>query len=158
MFERQLLVAFVAAVLPSLIAPAWGEEPVLRLQPLVEEALARNPEIQAASRKVAKTKARVPQRGALPDPLLSYGVMNEGRPIPFQTLGEAGFSEVYVGMQQDLPYPGKRGLREEVAQEQARAADWALESVRRGIVAQVKEAYYELYRSEERRVGKEGRS
>lgn len=145
MFERQLLVSFVAAVLPSLIAPAWGEEPVLRLQSLVEEALARNPEIQAASRQVAKTKARVPQRGALPDPMLSYGVMNEGRPVPFQTLGEAGFSEVYVGMQQDLPYPGKRGLREEVAQEEARAAEWALESVRRRVVAQVKEAYYELY-------------
>jgi outer membrane protein TolC len=144
MFKRQLILVS-AALLSSLLSPAWGGEPILSLQSLVEEALDRNPEIQAATRQVARMKARVPQRGALPDPMLSYGVMNEGRPIPFQTLGEAGFSEVYVGILQDLPYPGKRGLREEVAQEEARAAEWAFESVRRRVVAQVKEAYYQLY-------------
>jgi outer membrane protein TolC len=145
MLMRALLLGLVAALAPSLPSTAWGEEPVLELRSLIAEALARNPEIQAASRLVAKMNARVPQRGALPDPMLSYGVMNEGRPIPFQTLGEASFSEVYVGIVQDLPYPGKRGLREDVAQEEARTAEWALESVRRRIVAQVKEAYYELY-------------
>jgi outer membrane protein TolC len=144
MFKRQLILVS-AALLSSLLSPAWGDEPILGLQSLIEEALARNPEIQAASRQAARVKARVPQRGALPDPMLSYGVMNEGRPIPFQTLGKAGFSEVYVGILQELPYPGKRGLREEVAQEEARAAEWALESVRRRVVAQVKEAYYQLY-------------
>ncbi len=145
MLMRQLLLASAAALAPSLPASGWADEPMLRLQPLIEEALARNPEIQAASRSVAKLSARIPQRGALPDPMLSYGVMNEGRPIPFQTLGELGFSEVYVGIAQDIPYPGKRPLREDVAQEEARAAEWVLESVRRRIVAQVKEAYYELY-------------
>jgi len=145
MLKRQLLLASAAVLLPSLLAGAWGDEPMLGLQSLIEEALARNPEIQAASRQVAKMRARVPQRGALPDPMLSYGVMNEGRPVPFQTLGEAGFSEVYVGILQDLPYPGKRGLREDVAEEEARAAEWALESVIRRVVSQIKEAYYELY-------------
>jgi outer membrane protein TolC len=145
MLMRQLLLASAAALAPSLLAPAWGDEPILGLQSLIEEALANNPEIQAASRQVARMKARIPQRGALPDPMLSYGVMNEGRPVPFQTLGEASFSEVYVGIVQDLPYPGKRGLREDVAQEEARASEWAFESVRRRVVAQVKEAYYQLY-------------
>jgi len=145
MLMRQLLLASAAALAPSLLAPAWGDEPIVGLQSLIEEALERNPEIQAASRQVARMKARVPQRGALPDPMLSYGVMNEGRPVPFQTLGDASFSEVYVGILQDLPYPGKRGLRERVAEEEARASEWALESVRRRVVAQVKEAYYQLY-------------
>jgi len=144
MFKRELILVS-AALLSLLLSPARGDEPILRLQSAVAEALERNPEIQAASRQVARMKARVPQRGALPDPMLSYGVMNEGRPVPFQTLGEAGFSEVYVGIVQDLPYPGKRGLREDIAQEEARAAEWALESVERRVVAQVKDAYYELY-------------
>jgi outer membrane protein TolC len=145
MHRRLPILASSAALVPSLLGAAREEEPPVALSSLIEEALAKNPEIQAASREVGKRKARVPQRGALPDPMLSYGVMNEGRPVPFETLGEAGFSEVYVGIAQDLPYPGKRGLREEVAREEARAAEWAVESARRRVVSQVKQAYYDLY-------------
>ena len=77
--------------------------------------------------------------------LLISGVLNEGRPIPFETLGTKDFSEVYVGVSQDLPYPGKRGLRENVAREEVAAAKWAYEAVRRSVAAQVAETYYDLY-------------
>jgi outer membrane protein TolC len=120
-------------------------ESVLTLGALVEEALQRNPEILAASRDAEMMKARIPQAGALTDPILGYGVMNEGAPVPFQTLGEAGFSEVYVGIAQDIPYPGKRRLREEVAREEAEVGRWSVESAKRRVVAQVKEAFFELY-------------
>ena len=96
-------------------------------------------------RQVEAKQARVPQAGALPDPMLISGVLNEGRPIPFETLGTKDFSEVYVGVSQDLPYPGKRGLRENVAREEVTAAKWAYEAVRRSVAAQVAETYYDLY-------------
>lgn len=121
------------------------EAPALRLRPLLEEALANNPFLRAAGRGLEVAVARISQAGALPDPVLSYGVANEGRPLPFQTLGEAEFSEVYVGIMQDIPYPGKRALKEKIAREEAGASEWVLESAKRRVVAQVKETYYDLY-------------
>ncbi len=115
------------------------------LRALVAEALERNPEIQAARRRVDARRARIPQAGALPDPMAMTGVMNEGRPVPFQTLGEAGFSEVYLGLSQEIPFPGKRGLRGAVAREEAVAEEWVLEGTRRRVAAEVAEAFYETY-------------
>ncbi len=126
---------------------AGAQEPPreLSLPDLVREAQDRNPEIQMAARFVEAKRARIPQAAALPDPMLMYGVMNEGRPLPFQTLGEAGFSEAYLGISQELPFPGKRRLRREAAQEEADAGEWALEGVRRRVAADVAEVYYDLY-------------
>lgn len=117
----------------------------IHLPDLLREALERNPEVQMAARMVEAKHARIPQAGALPDPVLMYGVANEGRPIPFDTLGTNGFSEAYVGFTQEIPYHGKRGLREQVASEEASAEEWRYEGVRRRVVAQVAEAYYDLY-------------
>jgi outer membrane protein TolC len=90
-------------------------------------------------------RARVPQAGALADPKLLSGVINEGRAVPFDSLGEADFSEAYVGLSQAIPYAGKRGLREEVARGEASAERWAYEATRRTLVGQVAEAYYDLH-------------
>ena len=137
----------LALALFLLVPYAAAEEspPEVSLPDLVREALERNPEVQMARRMVEAKRARVPRAGALPDPVLMYGVMNEGRPVPFQTLGTAGFSEVYVGVSQDIPYPGKRGLREKVAEEEASSAEWAYETVRRRVASEVAQAYYDLY-------------
>ena len=125
-------------------APAQEAEG-LSLPDLVREALDHNPEIQTAARTLEAKRARVPQAAALPDPMLMYGVINEGRPVPFQTLGERDFSEAYVGVSQDLPFPGKRRLRKEAAQEEVEAAQSAYEGARRRVAADVAEAYYDLY-------------
>src|SRR2546422_3794502 len=117
----------------------------IHLPDLVREALERNPEVQMAARVVEAKHAHVPQAGALPDPVLMYGVENEGRPVPFETLGTNGFSDVYVGITQEIPFHGKRGLREKVAGEEASAEEWRYEGMRRRVAAQVAEAYYDLY-------------
>jgi len=137
----------LAIALFLLVPYAAAEEPPaeVSLPDLVREALERNPEVQMARRMVEARRARIPQAGALPDPMLMYGVMNEGRPVPFQTLGTSGFSEVYVGVSQEIPYPGKRGLREKVAGEEASAAEWAYDAARRRVASEVAQAYYDLY-------------
>jgi outer membrane protein TolC len=140
------------AVLATLVVHApmgvWAQEVLsseTSLPALVREALDRNPEIQMIGRRVSAKRARVPQAGALPDPMVMYGVMNEGSPLPFQSLGKAGFSEVYVGLSQDIPFPGKRRLREQVAREGVSVEELALQAARRRIASQVAEAFYELY-------------
>jgi outer membrane protein TolC len=139
-------VVSMLAVLAVAAAAAAQEAPEeLSLPDLVREALDHNPAVQMAARGVDARRARVPQAAALPDPMLMFGVMNEGRPVPFQTLGEASFSEAYLGVSQDLPFPGKRRLRKEAAQQEAEAAERALEGVRRRVAADVADVYYDLY-------------
>jgi outer membrane protein TolC len=120
----------------------------MTLAQLVREALERNPEVQMMGHRVEARRARVPQAGALPDPMLMYGLTNEGSPLPFQSLGKADFSEFYLGVTQEIPYPGKRGLREKVARAQVTSEEWAYEAARRRVAAQVAETYHDLAATE----------
>lgn len=124
-----------------------AEQPAqpLILDALVRDALDRNPDVQVAQRMVEMKRARIGQASALPDPMLMTGVVNEGRPVPFQTLGVNGFSEVYLGLSQEIPYPGKRRLRAEAAREDVAAEEWAAEAVKRRVAADVSRSYYDLY-------------
>jgi len=119
----------------------------MRLEDLVREALDRNPEIRAAGRAVDAARSRVSPAGALPDPEMMFGQMNEGNILPFTTLGDpdAGFSEVYAGFNQEFPYPGKRALRRKVAGLEASAEESRYRFTRLRVVSEVKSAFYELY-------------
>jgi outer membrane protein TolC len=119
----------------------------LTLDGLIQEALRRNPEIRAVMREVDAKRARVPQAGALPDPIVMFGQNNEGNIVPFTTLGKFDFSEVYLGFTQDFPFFGKRGLRERVANSEAEAEWWEYDFARRQVVANLKAVYYDLHYS-----------
>jgi len=119
----------------------------LTLDWLMQEALRRNPEIRAGMREVDAKRARVPQAGALPDPIVMFGQNNEGNLVPFTTLGKFDFSEVYLGFTQEFPLFGKRGLRERVAGSEADAQWWEYDFARRQVIANLKAAYYDLHYS-----------
>jgi len=129
------------------VAPALPQQPPadgLELQALVQEALERNPEIQAARRTVEAKRARIPQARAWPDPTVSvsYG----GNLLPPFTLmnGDASSARQFMA-EQEIPYPGKTRLRGEIAARDADAETLAYEATRRRIVAEVKQAYFDLY-------------
>lgn len=113
------------------------------LQQLVEQALENNPEIKAMQRRIDMMRARIPQAKALDAPVLSIGYM--GNIVPFQVQKGDPSSGRIIGISQDLPYPGKRSLRGKVASSDADAEWWAFEQTRRNVVAEVKDAYFDLY-------------
>jgi len=125
--------------------PGSQNSEVVRLEDLIRLALERSPELAAAKRAVDVAHSRVEPAGALPDPELMFGQMNEGSPVPFSTLGEAGFSEVFVGFTQEFPFPGKRPLRRKVAEIDAQAEESRFKFTRLRIISDVKSAFYELY-------------
>jgi cobalt-zinc-cadmium efflux system outer membrane protein len=124
-----------------------GQTATLTLGELIQEALQQNPGIRAGMRDVDAKRARIPQAGALPDPMVMFGQINEGNIIPFTTLGKFDFSEVYLGVTQDLPFYGKRRLKERIASSEADAQRWEFDFIRRQVIANVKAAYYDLYYS-----------
>ena len=58
-------------------------------------------------------RERVPQVGALPDPVLSLGIQNDG--FKEIQIGKMETSYYEIGLSQGIPWPGKRGLRTDVA-------------------------------------------
>lgn len=112
----------------------------LALPELIQEALARNPEIQAARQQWEATAKRVTQAGTLDDPTLQVQWWNA--PQTFN-LGQA--ENTIIGLSQKFPFPGKLALKEQVASRSAEMTEQALRAKERDLIARVKQAYYDLF-------------
>jgi len=84
--------------------PAFAEESSLILHTLVEEALLRNPDIQAARRRWESSQAIIPQVQTLPDPSLLLGYQRMPMLEPLE--------EPVYGFSQKFPFPGKLGNKD----------------------------------------------
>jgi len=139
----------VAKLLALLLAPGvtWAGEAVsLETDPvlarLVEETLAARPELRQAEASLRADRERVSQVGALPDPVLQLGIQNDG----FQeiAIGKMETSYWLVMLSQTFPWPGKRGLRSDVARRSADEGEAALSRARLGAEGDVRRAYLDL--------------
>ncbi len=119
------------------------DQSALNLNEAVRIALSKNPAIQSATHTVSAERARVSQAGALPDPTFGVGWMGTPRPFSVQTGDPSSYRS--LSAMQMLPFPGKRGLRGQIASKEADAGQWDLEAVRRRVVADVKAAYYDYW-------------
>ncbi len=90
----------------------------------------------------------MPQAGALPDPVLSLGIQNDG--FNGLQIGKMETSYYQVMLSQGLPWPGKRGLRTDVARLGADQATAAVERVRLTTEADVRRAYLDLLLARDR--------
>jgi outer membrane protein TolC len=131
--------ATTAAAGPS-AAPGLEVDP--ELEAVVREVRDKSPEV-ARARAAARAEAqRVPQVGALPDPVLSLGIQNDGfRAIQIGKM-ESSFWQVMAT--QPFPWPGKRGAREELARTQARGSEAQRERVELSTTAEVERAWVDL--------------
>lgn len=131
----------ILAGLTGLPTEARAQE-AAALADLVAEARANNPEIAAGHRRAGAAAARVPQAGALPDPMLSVGLMYV--PVPEFDLGQDGMTMASVQIGQRLPPPGTRAAREAVAEQRLRVIEWEAQEIERGVITRLKVAYHEL--------------
>jgi outer membrane protein TolC len=110
------------------------------LTALLAEARRASPQLLAAEHAVAAARARVPQAGALPDPVVSAGYDKGGS----WALGSDDDTALRLQASQGLPYPGKRGLAAEVEQADVTRSEHELEQARRALVFEVRKAYADL--------------
>jgi len=126
-----------------------AQEPVLRVEPLVQEAISRNPKIAAARERHSALQEKIPQAGALEDPMLGFGVVNLPNNFDFN---EEDMTAKEVSISQKFPFPGKRGLSEEAAAKEADAGAAEIDDIANQVAKEVKTAFYDLshaYRAEE---------
>ncbi len=113
----------------------------LRLADALRLAREANPMLQAARLRADAALARVPQAGALPDPQLSFALMNR----PLSDFGtDEPMTMNSLQLSQMLPWPGKLGFSERRASHLARAEGFEVEETERQLIAQVKSVYYQL--------------
>ncbi|MFZ1613517.1 MAG: TolC family protein [Holophaga sp.] len=112
------------------------------LSTLIQETLNQNPDLAAKTALVEAEQERIPQARALPDPSLALGLQNDG--FKKLQIGMMETSYYQVMVTQPLPWPGKRGLRGEIASLEVDSARWARERTRLSLVAEVKRAYIGL--------------
>ena len=121
------------------VTPQAGDDQILKL---VQEALDRNPDLARARSLAEAEKERIPQAGALPDPSLSLGLQNDG--FKKIQVGQMETSYYQVMVTQPLPWPGKRGLRTDLARFGSQAVAETRNRTRLTLEGEVRRGYFAL--------------
>lgn len=119
--------------------------PALTLDQAERVALAANPQIEVATRRVAVAQAHVPAAGALDDPSAMY----RGWSVPLTRPWNYNDAQNMFSLSQTLPGKGKRALRTDVAQSDVDVARAQLDEVRLTVRVQVHKAFDDLLLADE---------
>lgn len=112
------------------------------LERLIEQSLASVPELARAEHVVQAQSERVPEAAAWPDPMLQVGVQNMG--FTSLEIGRDPMSYVSFMASQTVPWPGKLGLRREVAELGTSEVRNNVTRVRLSTEAEVRRGYLDL--------------
>ncbi len=141
---RALLACVMALSVPLVAQQPVAPADTQPLSVLLIEAERNNPEIQAAQRGYEAAQETPRSAGALPDTEVTIQHFGVGSPKPGAGYSNSDFAYIGIGAYQQLPYPGKRRLRSEVAGHEADSVQADAEAVRRQVLESVKTAYFRL--------------
>lgn len=135
-----LILALIAGSTASRAAAASPES----LEALIAAAVNDNPELKASSARWRMFASKAKQAGSLDDPMLMLKAQNLLARDPFN-FGRDVTSSKVIGISQQLPFWGKRELREEVASHEAESYRFSIEERKLELARMVKETWYQLY-------------
>ncbi len=121
-----------------------GEDPsVLTMDDFVQQVLDRNPALAADQAAINAGLLRVPQAGALPDPMVGFSLMN----IPVTTFrfNQEPMTMKQLTATQGFPAPGVLGARTAVAEAGVEIAESQLTVTREQLAQTAKRAFLDLY-------------
>jgi len=143
MKHRRLI--FLLLLLHLAPMQAWGMEPEPEsLQSLVSAAVERNPELKASESRWRMFASKARQSSSLEDPMLMVKAQNMLVREPF-VFNKDAQSAMVVGLSQQVPFWGKRGLRRRMATSEAESYRWAFEERKLELARMVKETCYRLW-------------
>ena len=141
------VLAFALILLSLLPALAWSEElklPTENLSQLVSTAVANNPELKSSQARWQMFTSKAKQAGALDDPMFMFKLQNMLAREPFVFNKDPQSAKV-IGISQQLPFWGKRALKQEIANYEAESYKWLIEERKLELARMVKETYYQLW-------------
>ncbi len=129
-------------------ATAFGQSTATSLRSLVAEAVQNNLAIKAAESAIQTTRYMPEEASALPDTEVMVQHFTVGSPRPFAGYSNSDFAYIGFGASQELPYPGKRALRANVAQHEIAISGAEKNSVVWNVLNRLKLAYFQLAASQ----------
>jgi outer membrane protein TolC len=139
---------FALLILLSLSSAAvWAEEvklPAEELTLLIDTALANNPELKSSQARWQMFTGKAKQASTLEDPMFMFKLQNMLVREPFVFNKDPQSARV-IGISQQLPFWGKRAIKQEVANLEAESYKWAIEERKLELARMVKETYYQIW-------------
>jgi len=137
-----LAILLMSVLVVSSVAGQEMDEKI-KLNSLLQEALENNPDIQRAKKQWISSQNIPSQAGSLPDPVLMLGIRNVG--FDEITRGEEMMSTANFSVGQAIPFPGKLGLKAEMATKEADRIGENYNATVLSVIARLKVAYYDYY-------------
>src|SRR5215472_3271460 len=114
------------------------------LADLLNEAREHSPAILAANAAVKTAGFGPAQARAFPDTEFMVQQFSVGSPRPFAGFSNSDFAYIGFGASQELPYPGKRKLRAQVAKHEVAISGAEKDAVVWEVLTRLKLAYFQL--------------
>jgi outer membrane protein TolC len=137
-----LILIFSLFAIPA--AHAGEKSPSENLHTLVETALSNNPELKSSQARWQMFAGKARQAAALEDPMFMFKLQNMTAREPFIFNKDPQSAKV-IGISQQLPFWGKRAIRQEVAQHEAESYRWSIAERTLELARMVKETYYQIW-------------
>jgi cobalt-zinc-cadmium efflux system outer membrane protein len=113
------------------------------LKAFIAEAIQANPAIKEKAQITTASRESVRPAGALDNPEVSLGFLNV--PVDTFALNQVDMTNApQIAVRQKLPFPGKRRLRSELAEEQSRSDDFSHQDKINEIRSRVIQGYWSL--------------
>jgi outer membrane protein TolC len=143
--DRHYLLLFITAIIIMLggMPQSTGAEGTgLPLEPLITEALSKNPVLLTKENQVNAMGERISPAGTLPDPMLRLGLLNMPEKVDFN---EDPMSQKQILLTQKMPFPGKLGLKKAIAEDEylQQKAEFSYQQLE--VINKVKVAYFSLF-------------
>ncbi|MCM0083571.1 TolC family protein [Geomonas sp. Red32] len=123
---------------------AEGNLAAEKLPPLIDQALANNPDLKSSDARWRAFESRIVQARAFDDPMLMLKIQNGLVNDPLN-LSKDSMTQKVIGISQQLPYFGKRDLKAEMAAKEADSYRWQVDERKLELRRMVSEAYYQIY-------------
>ena len=146
---KSYLIICVLFILTAGIAAANETKPAEDLPALINAALTNNPELKSSQARWQMFANKARQASALEDPMFMFKLQNMLAREPFVFNKDPQSAKV-IGISQQLPFWGKRALKQEIAQYEGESYRWANEERKLELARMVKETYYQLWSVDKR--------
>jgi len=128
------------------VSGALAEEvkPAENLSQLIDTAIANNPELKSSEARWQMFRNRIAQARSFDDPMLMLKIQNGIVTDPFN-FSKDPMTQKVIGISQQIPFWGKRGLKAEIAAKEAESYKWQVDERRLELRRMVLETAYQVY-------------
>lgn len=115
------------------------------LSSLINEAVTNNPELKSSRAKWQMFVNKAKQASSLEDPMFMFKLQNIVAREPFSFGGSDPQTAKVIGISQQIPFWGKRAIKQEIANHEAESYKWFIEERKLELAKMLKETYYQIW-------------